>query len=324
MYGIILYGKWCSQLAINKFMMSVLKALSYPDIDVKKNYKIERILTNMNAPALKILYRMWDHHIVLGDHDIPVRIFPPNEKLGPELFVFFHGGGWVSGNIDSYIKPCSNLANAAGRFVISVDYRLAPEFPFPYAVNDCYHATREIYELCGLLDTSPEDIVLIGNSAGGNLAAVVSLMARDRGEFTVNRQILIYPAVNNDYSDDSPFESIRTNGSDYLITSKKINDFMDLYIQDKKYINDPYFAPLLADDLSRQPDTLIITAEFDPLRDEGEEYGKRLRAAGNDVTMYRMEDALHGFFSLPATFPHVKRTFELIRSFLGEVPDIED
>ena len=145
-------------------------------------------------------------------------------------------------------------------------------------------------------------------------------MARDRGEFNVSRQILIYPAVNNDYSDNSRFDSIRENGTDYLLTSKKISDYMELYIQDKKYINDPYFAPLLADDLSNQPDTLIITAEYDPLRDEGEEYARRLRESGNNVELYRMDDALHGFFSLPATFPHVKQTFDLIRSFLGEVP----
>jgi Esterase/lipase len=305
-------------------MMAALKALSYPDIDVKKNYKIDRAINNLSKPKIKILYKMWDHRIVLGDHVIPVRIFMPREQLGPELLVFFHGGGWVSGNIDTYIKPCGNLANHVGRRVISVDYRLAPEFPFPHAVNDCYHAVKELFKFCDIFDVSPDDVVLIGDSAGGNLAAVVSLMARDKGEFKIGRQILIYPAVYNNHTETSPFESVRTNGYEYLLTSKKICDYMELYIQDKKYLNNPYFAPLLADDLSNQPKTLIITAEFDPLRDEGEEYGRQLRLAGGDVTIYRMMNGLHGFFSLPARFSHVKKSYKLIQSFLGEVTYIED
>ena len=305
-------------------MMAALKALSYPDIDIKKNYKIDRAINNLSKPKLKILYKMWDHRIVLGDHVIPVRIFMPPEQTGPELLVFFHGGGWVSGNIDSYIKPCGNLANYTGRRVVSVDYRLAPEFPFPHAVNDAYHAVKEIFTHCEILGVDRNDVVLIGDSAGGNLAAAVSLMARDRGEFKIDRQILIYPALYNDHTENSPFESVRANGYDYLLTSKKICDYMALYIQDKKYLNDPYFAPLLAENLSDQPRTLIITAEFDPLRDEGEEYGRRLRADSGEVKIYRMMNGLHGFFSLPARFSHVKKYYKLIRSFLEEVTFIED
>ena len=305
-------------------MMAALKALSYPDIDIKKNYRIDRAINNLSTPKIKLLYKMWDYRIVLGDHVIPVRIFPPREQTGPELLVFFHGGGWVSGNIDSYIKPCANLANYTGRRVVSVDYRLAPEFPFPHAVNDCYHAVKELFNHCEILGVDRDDVVLIGDSAGGNLAAVVSLMACDRGEFKINRQILIYPAVYNDHTENSPFDSVRANGYDYLLTSKRVCDYMELYIQDKKYLNDPYFAPLLAEDLSNQPRTLIITAEFDPLRDEGEEYGRRLRADGGDVQIYRMMNGLHGFFSLPVRFSHVKKYYKLIRSFLEEVTFIED
>lgn len=311
-------------MAINKFMMAALKALSYPDIDVVKNYKLERTLNSIIKPKLKLLYKIWDHEIIFENHAIPIRIFLPREQIGSELLVFFHGGGWVSGNIDSYTNPCGNLSNYTGRRVISVDYRLAPEFPFPNAVNDCYHATKEIFDTCDFFDINEHDIVLIGDSAGGNLAAVVSLMARDRGEFKISRQILIYPATNNDHTDKSPFESVHTNGTDYLLTSKKIRDYMKLYVQDEKDINNPYFAPLLENNLSNQPHTLIITAEFDPLRDEGEEYGKRLHNSGNYVEIYRMKDALHGFFTLPARFTHVKQTYNLIKSFLSEVKYIED
>ena len=301
-------------MPINKFMMAAIKALSYTEID----YKTERALHSLNAPKIKLLYKMWDHVIETGNHEIPVRLFMPKIKTSPEVFIFFHGGGWVTGNIDTYTKPCANLANITGRRVISVDYRLAPEYPFPCAVDDCYNATREILKFCELLEITENDFILIGDSAGGNLAAVVSLKARDTGEFKIKRQILIYPALYNDYTEKSPFTSVHENGSDYLLTCKKIRDYLDLYIQNPVHLYDPYFAPLLADDFSNQPDTLILTAEYDPLRDEAEEYGYRLYAAKNSVKMYRLNDALHGFFTLPARFAHVKQTFDIINSFLGE------
>ena len=113
-----------------------------------------------------------------------------------------------------------------------------------------------------ILNVNPDDITLIGDSAGGNLAAALSLLARDRGEFLPRRQVLIYPAVNSDYTENSPFESVRENGTDYLLTSKRVCDFIDLYMSDPKDLCNPYFAPLMAKDLSHQPDTLIITAEY--------------------------------------------------------------
>lgn len=306
-------------MAINKFMMAAIKALSYPDIDIKKNYKIDRALNNLSKPALKSLYNIWDHEIYLNDHAIPVRVFLPDTQKGKEIFIFFHGGGWVSGNIDSYTNPCGNLANHTGRRVISVDYRLAPEYPFPNGLNDCYYASKEIFYNNNYFGADKADFILIGDSAGGNLAAAVSLMARDKGEFNISRQILIYPATYNDHSETSPFESVHVNGAEYLLTSKKIRDYMSLYIQDDMDWNNPYFSPLLAEDLSDQPDTLIITAEYDPLRDEGEEYGRKLRKYNNCSEVHRMKDALHGFFTLPPRFAHVRDTYDIINSFLGEV-----
>lgn len=125
-----------------------------------------------------------------------------------------------------------------------------------------------------LLGITPDQITLIGDSAGGNLAAVVSLMARDRGEFLPRQQILLYPATNNDHTENSPFDSVRTNGKGYLLTSKRMVDYMALYRSSDEDLQNPYYAPILCSDLSDQPRTLIITAEFDPLRDEGEAYGE--------------------------------------------------
>ena len=289
-------------MAINKAMRAALKALSYPDIDIKKNYKVERELVNLTSKRIikPPLYRVWDHDIPCGDHLVPVRIFAPPDGPNHPILIFFHGGGWVTGNIDSYDGVCADMAHLTRRMVVSVDYRLAPEYKFPAAPEDCYAVAREIYLNDSLLGTRPEEIALIGDSAGGNLAAAVSLMARDRG----------------DHSETSPFPSVHENGTDYLLTSKRVCDYMDLYRSGDEDLHNPYFAPLQAADFRDQPDTLIITAEYCPLRDEAEEYGHRLMKAGNRVMIRRIPDALHGYFSLPARFVQVKRTYEIINRFL--------
>ncbi|NLK02988.1 MAG: alpha/beta hydrolase [Clostridiales bacterium] len=306
-------------MAINKAMRIALKALSYPDFDIKKNYKLHRQIKTVASPYLKPRYTIWDHKIAGTDREIPVRIFLPKEVPEDEpnrVLIFFHGGGWVTGNIDSYSNVCDNMANQTASLVVSVDYRLAPEYPFPCGLEDCYRVTREIYLDTSLFDVERDNISIIGDSAGANLSAAVSLMARDRGEFKVSQQILIYPSTNNDHSDETGFPSIRENGKDYLLTSKRIRDYMDLYISSDKDLDNPYLAPLISNDLSNQPRTLIITAEYDPLRDEGEAYAKKLYKNGNTVELHRMKDALHGFIALPKNFAHVKRSYEIINKFL--------
>ena len=308
-------------MAINPIMRAALAALSYPDIDIKKVYKLDRSLRAATGRPLNPFYKPWDHVVRCGEHEVPVRIFTPEGEGGHELLLFFHGGGWVTGNIDSYDRVCDNMARVTGCTVVSADYRLAPEYPFPAAPEDCYAVARELYTDASLFDLGPEQITLIGDSAGANLAAAVSLMARDRGEFDVPRQILIYPATYNDHSDASPFPSVRENGNGYLLTSKRVCDYMALYLGESGGWESPYFAPLLAPDLSRQPKTLILTAQYDPLRDEGEAYGDALTIAGNEVEMHRVSGALHGFFSLPPGFQHVKRAYFYINRFLGRAAE---
>ena len=232
------------------------------------------------------------------------------------MLLFFHGGGWVTGNIESYSPVCRALAQAVGCVVASVDYRLAPEYPFPTGLEDCYCAMQELLKNPWLLRARREDVTVIGDSAGGNLAAAASLMAFSRGGLIPERQILIYPATADDHSENSPFPSVHENGEGYLLTSKRVCDYMDLYLPDGESRRDPYAAPLNAPDLSKQPRTLVITAEYDPLRDEGEAYARRLREAGVPTQLYRMPDALHGFFSLPTRFSQVRRAHRLIRGFL--------
>lgn len=320
-------GRGEGRLAINKYMRAALRALSYAEPDVKKNYRLLRTAeTAAKAPKLRSLYRTWEHRVLNGTHEVPVRIFLPGQETNHRLpvLLFFHGGGWVTGNIESYSPVCRALAQAVGCVVASVDYRLAPEYPFPTGLEDCYCAMQELLEHPWLLRARREDITVIGDSAGGNLAAAASLMAFARGGLIPERQILIYPATADDHSENSPFPSIRENGEGYLLTSKRICDYMDLYLPDKESRRDPYAAPLNAPDLSRQPRTLVITAEFDPLRDEGEAYARRLREAGVQTQLFRMPDALHGFFSLPTRFSQVRRAHRLIRGFLPPLDERGD
>ena len=307
-------------MAINKAMRAALAVLSYSETDIKKSYQRERRLQEIAARRIRKpeLYRIWEHKVSYEGHDIPVRIFMPAGHEPRRILIFFHGGGWVKGSIDSYDAVCADMARLTGRVVVSVDYRLAPEHPFPAGLEDCYAVTREIFLDAALFGTTAKEIVLIGDSAGGNLAAAVSLMARDRGEFLPSRQILIYPATGNDHSENSPYPSVRENGTDYLLTTKRVRDYMELYRSSEADLENPYFAPLVSKNFTNQPDTLIITAEYCPLRDEGEAYGKALEAAGNRVEVFRMPNALHGYFSLPVRFSQVKKTYKLINDFLKE------
>lgn len=304
-------------MAINPIMLAAIKALSYPESDLRKTYKLERKIVGLAHPQLmKPFFKIWDRKVTVGDHQVPVRIFFPSEEGTYPLIIYFHGGGFVTGNIDSYSNLCHYMAQTTQHIVLSVDYRLAPEHPFPAAVEDCYAVVKEVVTNALLFQITPDEITLAGDSAGGNLAAVISLMGRDRGEFQINKQILLYPLVSNDHSESSPYASVHENGTDYFLTTKRINNYIDLYITKREDLTNPYFAPILAEDLSNQPETLIVTAEFDPLRDEGEAYGERLRESGNVVEIYRMPDVLHGFFSLSPLKQEVKSCYTLINEFL--------
>lgn len=306
-------------MAINKAAQAILKALSFGGIEVEASRHLADL---KQIDPMKVFYRTMDYKFFNGDYEVPTRIFFPNEKSFLQqgnalpVTIFIHGGGWVTESVDNYERVCARMANATNRAVVSIEYRLAPEFPFPTGLEDCYAVAKAIYTNQFILNVDPEDITIMGDSAGGNLTAALSLMARDRGEFLPRRQVLIYPATNNDYSENSPFESVQENGKDYLLTAGKMRDYVELYASCEEDKQNPYFAPILEKDLSNQPTTLILSAEFDPLRDEGEEYGRRLREAGNLVKICRIKDALHGFFALGIKNLHVAESFEHINRFL--------
>ncbi len=234
---------------------------------------------------------------------IPVRIYTP-EAAGPlPMLVYFHGGGWVIGNLETVDAPCRALANRAGCLIVSVDYRLAPEHKFPAAAEDCYAATRWAAEHAAELGGDPARIAVGGDSAGGNLAAVVALMARERGGPRLAYQLLIYPVTNYDFSTPSYQE----NAEGYLLTKNAMVWFWDHYLRQPSDWEHPYASPLRAADLRGLPPAFVITAEYDPLRDEGEAYADRLRQAGVPTELRRYDGMIHGFFQMAGVFDQGKK-----------------
>lgn len=306
---------------MNPFMKFVLKLLSSPKMDVSEDYKWMRRLRRALSPGPKKGYRILDLQIYSEDytHEIPVRVFHPKRQNHPEPILFFHGGGWVIGDIDTYTNPCINLATSMGRIVYSVDYRLAPEHPFPAGLDDCYRAAEVLFKQLQLNGAeSPSQWILMGDSAGANLAAAVSLRLRDENKESPTRQVLVYPVTYWDHTEASPFTSIRTNGYEYGLTSANVQGYMEMYAPDVDVRKTSYVSPLMAEDLKNLPDTLVITAEFDPLRDEGEAFGRALREAGNYTRIHQVKNAVHGFFTYPATAETLTGAYDVIKEFLNQ------
>ena len=225
--------------------------------------------------------------------EVPVRVYAPAADAALPVLTFFHGGGWVIGSIDTHDMVCRALANAAGCLVVSVDYRLAPEACFPAAAEDCYAATAWVAEQARSLGADGARIAVGGDSAGGNLAASVALIARDRGGPPLAFQWLIYPVAAPDFET----ASYQSCAEGYGLTRADMIWFWDHYVPDATDRSNPYVAPLSAEDLRGLPPALVITAEYDPLRDEGEALAARLREAGVPTTLKRYEGQIHGFVS---------------------------
>lgn len=307
---------------MNPLLKAVLRLFAAPRVNMREDYEKVRALQRQLAALPRPRYRSASWRTIAGggDNSVPVRVFAPHEKRREELLLFFHGGGWVTGDIESYTPACATMADLTGATVVSVDYRLAPEHPFPAGFEDCYEMVHRLLEDPSLAELdSPDRIVLMGDSAGGNLAAAVSLRLRELGQRGVRRQILLYPVTHWDHDPEtSPYESVRHHGEDYRLTSTEVQDYMQMYVPDPAARRDPRVSPLMAQDLSGQPETLMITAELDLLRDEGEAYARALAEAGNIVRTHRVEGALHGFITLPRFSRSLRDAYEVINTFLDE------
>jgi acetyl esterase len=225
---------------------------------------------------------------------LPVRVYHPAPGETRPLVVYFHGGGWVFGDLEIVDKPCRALANVSRCVVASVNYRLSPESKFPAAAEDCYAATKWLAEHAAENGSDQNVVAVAGDSAGGNLAAVVALMARDRGGPKRTFQLLIYPVMAP--ARGTEFSSYTQNADGYLLTRAAMEWFWDHYLATPVDGESPCASPLHAPDLAGLPPAMVVTAQFDPLRDEGRAYANRLRDAGVAVRQSHYDDMIHGFF----------------------------
>jgi acetyl esterase len=248
---------------------------------------------------------------------IPLRLYRPkfegsNTSLLPVL-VYFHGGGFISGGFDTHERPLRALANASGCAIVAVEYRLAPEFPFPAAPEDCFAALQWVIQNAEELRINASKVAVGGDSAGGLLAAVVCLMCRDRSASHLVAQVLVYPNT------DLAIDTLSWHELDFLHPNRSRENFVSqiaMYVPDPNEREQPYASPLRAPDVSGLPPTLIITAELDPQRDEGEAYAQRLRDAGCLVTHTRYPGVLHGFFQMGGVIASGKVAIAEVAAYL--------
>ncbi|MFU8814625.1 MAG: alpha/beta hydrolase [Pseudomonadales bacterium] len=251
------------------------------------------------------------------DEDLALRIYSPDGGAATGALVYFHGGGWVIGDLDSHDETCRRLCSGAGIKVVAVHYRRAPKTTYPGAVEDCYAATAWVAEHAAELNVDAERIAVGGDSAGGNLAAAVALMARDRGGPALKFQLLIYPVTAADFDT----ASYHDNAEGYLLSRRAMQWFWDQYVPDLDQRREPYAAPLAAASLADLPPALVQTAEYDPLRDEGEAFAAALERAGVAVRSTRYPGLIHGFFGMQdavaAARPALAEAVDALREHLG-------
>ena len=259
----------------------------------------------------------------IDGNEIPVRIYWPegwseSSEPAPALVVF-HGGGWVMGTLDLYDSLARSLSNAGSCVVVSVDYRMAPEHRFPAAAEDSHSAAVYVAENAESLGVDPARIFVGGDSAGGNLAVVVSLMARDRGSVKLAGQVLVYPIADCDFETASYVE----NAEGYFLTRASMKWFWDQYAPDPADRKHPYASPLKAESLAGLPPAWVMTAGFDPLRDEGEALATRLAADGVKTHLEKFDGQIHGFLRRTDLYDEAWRAIRLIGEFVSQMPSTD-
>ncbi|MFI6319053.1 alpha/beta hydrolase [Nonomuraea sp. NPDC050556] len=269
-----------------------------------------RILAAMPFPEAEPVGRIEDR--TAGD--IPIRVYWPVEQGPLPVVVYFHGGGFTLCDLDTHDGVCRDLCRGAEAIVISVDYRLAPEHPYPAGPDDAYAATIWAHEHAAELGGDPSRLAVAGDSAGGNLAAVTALRARDLGGPPIGFQLLIYPAT--DAAMDTP--SHKENAEGYFLTAAHMRWYWDQYQPSPERRAEPYSSPLHAD-LRGLPPALVLTAEYDPLRDEGEAYAVRLAEAGVPVRSVRYDGMFHGFWGMGAFLPAAQEAMDRATEGLRDI-----
>jgi len=291
----------------SKAMMEQIAALGAPplhELSPELARERSRAMVAAAGPAPRMA-RVEDHVVAAFGGSFPVRVLVP-EQPARGVIVYYHGGGWVIGDLYTHDGICRSLVNAAGCAVASVDYRLAPEFKYPTPVEDSWAGLQWVVANGARLGLDPARMAVGGDSAGGNLAAVMALLARDRRGPRLALQLLIYPVTN--YAFDTA--SYRDNANGYLLEKDAMEWFWNHYLRNDAERANPYASPLRAANLKGLPPALVITAEFDPLRDEGEAYAAKLAAADVDVRCVRYLGMNHGFARMAAVFPQASKALD--------------
>lgn len=270
------------------------------------------------VPALEErlpLHRVEDALVPSDAGGVPVRIYTPTEAASHGLIVYLHGGAFFLGSLDTHDHVARSLAQEAGCKVVSVGYRLAPEHAFPAGLEDCYAVVRWVADSGERLDWDGTTLAVAGDSSGGNFAAIVAALAHDDGLDAITHQILYYPSMDLDFDVDR-YPSLRENAIGYGLETAGLKPFNAFYLQSGADPDDPRVSPIKRADLTGLPPALIISAEYDPLRDEGEQYGQRLQEAGVPTIVTRYPGAGHGFVQHFSWLPEYHQAFTETKDFL--------
>jgi acetyl esterase len=269
-------------------------------------------LTIIGGAAPEPIHHVENRTIPGTGGDIAIRVYRPSDEPSLPVIVYLHGGGWVLGGIGDYDGILRPVANGTGAIVVSVEYRLAPEHRFPAAFDDAWAATKWVVAHAAELGGDPRRVAVMGDSAGGNLAAVIALMVRDEGQPDLALQVLLYPVVDEEFTSPSMIE----NATGYLLETERMRWFFRQYVTSAADGNDWRVSPMRAADLAGVASALVITAEYDPLRDQGNAYAVRLRDAGVAVEHTEYPGVFHGFFGLQQMLEPAEQLFEQVAAAL--------
>ncbi|MGC9106808.1 MAG: alpha/beta hydrolase [Infirmifilum sp.] len=302
--------------AVRQILKQLATAIKFtPEVDVKKfreefNNSSLLLVKMANEP----IYKTEDIAIPVRGGSIKARIYRPSDREKLPAVVYYHGGGFVLGSIETHDHVCRRIARLSGAVVVSVDYRLAPEYKFPTAVYDAFDAAKWVADNYDRLGIDNGKIAVAGDSAGGNLAAVTSLISRDSGEKFVKYQVLIYPVVN--LTQAPTVSKVEYSGEEYVIlTTELMTWFGRQYLSKPEEAVNPYASPIFAK-LSDLPPALVITAEYDPLRDEGELYAHMLKTYGVKSVAVRYNGVIHGFINF---YPMLEEGREAISQIAASI-----
>ena len=269
-----------------------------PVATIRKNLENRAVASGEPEKIFEVIHR----YIPGPSSDLPIRIYRPIKGAVLPALVFFHGGGWVLNNLDSYEQAMRSLANKGQFVVIAVNYQKAPELAFPIPFDDCYSTLLWAAENAAMLGIEPSQIGVGGDSAGGNLAAGVAIKARDTGDVNLAFQLLIYPC--NDH--EMNYESAHKNGDGYGLSTRAMKWFWEQYLSKKSDAKNPYAVPVAAKDFKNLAPAIITTAEFDPLLDDGYIYAELLRKSGVPTIYREYEGVIHGYFTLAGVTPEAE------------------